>query len=108
MPKYLVRATYTSEGAKGLLKDGGSKRRRVVTDAVKAVGGTVEAFYFALGEDDVYIIVDAPDHATVSAIALATNASGSVRVSTTVLLTPEEIDTAVQKSGTVTYTPPGR
>jgi uncharacterized protein with GYD domain len=106
MAKYLVTASYTAEGARGLIKDGGSKRVKLVSDMLKAAGATVEAFYFALGEHDVFIIVDAPDHATVSAVALATNASGAVRLSTTVLLTPAEVDAAAKK--TVNYTPPGR
>ena len=106
MAKYLVTASYTAEGARGLIKDGGSKRLRVVTDMLKAAGVTVDAFYFALGEHDVFIIIDAPDHAAVSAVALATNASGAVRLSTTVLLTPAEVDAAARKS--INYTPPGR
>lgn len=106
MGKYLVRASYTAEGAKGLLKDGGSKRVEVVRNLLKAAGATLESIYFALGEHDVYIIVDAPDHATVTAIALATNASGAVKVHTTVLLTPQEVDAAVKK--TLNYTAPGR
>ena len=106
MAKYLFRASYSAEGAKGLLKDGGSKRMSTVEAAVKAAGGKLEAFYFAFGEDDVYIIADLPDHATVTAFALTTSASGAVRVSTTVLLTPQEVDAAVKKS--VSYTPPGQ
>jgi uncharacterized protein with GYD domain len=106
MAKYLVKGSYTAEGAKGLVKDGGSKRVQVVTDALKAAGVTVDAFYFALGEHDVILIVDAPDYATVTAVALATNASGAVHLATTVLLTPAEVDAAAKKS--VNYTPPGR
>lgn len=106
MAKYLVSASYTAEGARGLMKDGGSKRVQVVTGFLKAAGVTVESFYFALGEHDVFLIVDAPDHVTVAAVALATNASGAVRLSTTVLLTPGEVDAAAKKS--VNYTPPGR
>ena len=106
MGKYLVTASYTAEGAKGLIKDGGTKRVQVVTNALKSAGATIEAFYFALGEHDVFIIVDAPDNVTASAVALATNASGAVRLSTTVLLTPAEVDAAAKKS--VNYTPPGR
>jgi uncharacterized protein with GYD domain len=96
MPKYLVRASYTAEGARGLLKDGGSKRAQVVTEMMKSAGATVEGFYFALGEHDAYTIIDAPDTATITALALATNASGA----------PQEVDAAVKKP--ITYTPPGR
>jgi len=105
MGKYLVTASYTADGAKGLLKDGGTKRLQVVRELLKGAGATLDAGYFALGEQDVILIVDAPDNASVTAIALATNASGAVRVKTTVLLTPQEVDAAAKKP--VKYTPPG-
>jgi len=106
MAKYLIKGSYTSEGVKGLIKDGGTKRLDAVRTAMKSVGGSVEAAYFAMGEDDVYLIVDAPDHASVGALAVVANASGGVRVSTTVLMTASEVDAMVKKA--VSYTPPGR
>jgi uncharacterized protein with GYD domain len=106
MPKYLVTASYTTEGIKGLLKDGGSKRRQVVEAALKSIGGRVEAFYFAFGDHDVYVIMDAPDNISVAAASMAIGASGAVNTKTVVLLTPEEIDQAAKKQAT--YTPPGR
>jgi uncharacterized protein with GYD domain len=104
--KYLIKASYTVEGVKGLLKDGGSKRREAADQALKSAGGTLEAFYFAFGETDAYVIVDAPDHATVSAASMAINASGAVHSETIVLMTPEELDRAAQK--TVKYRAPGQ
>ena len=105
MPKYLIEVSYTAEGAKGLLKDGGSKRREVAEQALKSAGGKMEAFYFAFGDRDAFVIVDAPDHVSVSAASLTINASGAVRTKTVVLLTPEEIDRAAKKN--VTYRAPG-
>lgn len=78
----------------------------MVEAAIKANGGKIEAFYFAFGKNDAYLIVDAPDHISVAAMNLAVNASGAASIKTTVLLTPEEIDQASKK--TVNYTPPGR
>ena len=106
MPKYLLQASYTTEGVKGLLKEGGSKRRETVEQLTKALGGRVEAFYFAFGDEDVYGIFDLPDNATMTAVALAVNASGAVKVKTTVLLTTEEVDQATKL--TVNYRAPGR
>ena len=105
MGKYLITASYTAEGAKGLLKDGGSKRRQAAEQAITSSGAKLEAFYFAFGDHDAFVIVDAPDHASVAAASLAINASGAVRTKTTVLLTPEEIDQATRKD--VTYRAPG-
>ncbi len=105
MGKYLVTASYTSEGVKGVLKEGGTKRRQAAEQAIQSAGGKVEAFYFAFGESDAYVIVDAPDHASVAAASLAINASGAVQAKTVVLLTPEEIDQAIQKR--TSYRAPG-
>jgi uncharacterized protein with GYD domain len=106
MPKYLVEATYTLEGVKGFLKEGGSKRREAVEAAIKSAGGKLEAFYFAFGEPDALAILDLPDNSTAAAASLAFNATGAVRLKTVVLLTPEEMDQANKKS--VNYRPPGR
>ena len=105
MPKYLVQASCTAEGTKGLLKDGGTKRRAAVEALMKELGGKVEAFYFAFGDTDAFVIIDAPDNITVAAVSLAVNASGAASSRTTSLLTPEEIDQATKK--TVSYRPPG-
>jgi len=106
MAKYLVEANYVGDGIKGLLKEGGTARRAVVEEAAKTVGGSVEVFYYAFGETDLYAIIDLPDNATTARFALAIAASGTVTLKTTVLLTPEELDqTAAQAP---TYRPPGR
>jgi uncharacterized protein with GYD domain len=105
MPKYLYQASYTTQGVAGVLSDGGTARREAISAAAQAAGGSLEGFYFAFGEHDVITIVDLPDHAAAAAIALTVNASGAVKVTTTVLLEPEEIDTAAQR--TVDYRAPG-
>ena len=105
MPKYLVRATLTSEGVNGVLKEGGSRRREAVTALAESVGGSLDAFYFAFGDDDVYAILDLPDSVSAAAASLTVNGSGIVRSTVVVLLTPEEVDEAAKK--TVTYRAPG-
>jgi uncharacterized protein with GYD domain len=106
MPKYLLEVSYTAEGAKGLMKDGGSKRRAAARGLVESLGGKLDAIYYAFGKTDVFAIIDMPDNAAAAAGSLALAGSGAVTSKITVLLTPEEIDQAVKKSGT--YTPPGR
>jgi len=104
--KYLLTASYTSEGVKGLMKDGGTKRAEMAERAIKSAGGTLEAFYFAFGTHDAYVLVDAPDHASIAAASLAINATGAVETTTIVLLTPEEMDQATKKK--VKYRAPGQ
>ena len=106
MPKYLIQATYMAEGTKGLLAEGGTKRRDAAAKAIKAAGGKLEAFYFAFGKSDAIVIVDLPDNVSAAAASLAISASGVVTTSTTVLLTPGEIDEAAKKS--VPYRAPGQ
>jgi uncharacterized protein with GYD domain len=105
MAKYMLKATYTLDGAKGLVKDGGSARRAAVQKTVEGLGGSLECFYFTFGEPDAFAIVDVPEMVNIAAVSLAVNASGGAHVSTAVLLTPEQIDDAAKKS--VTYRPPG-
>jgi uncharacterized protein with GYD domain len=105
MPKYLVEASYSAEGLKGLQKDKATGRRAAVTAAVQGLGGTVEAFYYALGEHDVITIVDLPNVVSATALALGASATGLVRTKTTALLTVEETDQALQKN--ISFRAPG-
>jgi uncharacterized protein with GYD domain len=106
MAKYLISASYSSDGVKGLLADGGTKRKKVIEGLVSGLGGTLESLYYAFGSDDVHIIIDMPDNVAMTAIVLAATSTGAIaNLTTTVLITPEEIDEAAQI--TVNYTPPG-
>jgi uncharacterized protein with GYD domain len=106
MPKYLFESHYTAEGAKGLLKEGGSARRAATLKAVESLGGKLESFYFAFGGVDVYMTVDLPDNVSAAAAALVASETGAVTTKTVVLLRPEDIDKAAKK--TVAYRAPGR
>ena len=106
MPKYLLQTSVTPEGLKGLLKEGVAKRREVIEQAIKSLGGTLEALYYAFGDVDVFILVDLPDNVSVTALSLVANASGTVVNKTTVLLTLEEVDQATKM--TVDWRPPGQ
>ena len=106
MPKYLLQASYTAEGLRGLLKEGATKRKEAVEQLIDSLGGKLEVFYPAFGDTDVFLIVDAPDNESAAAASMAVGASGMVQVKTTVLLTPEEMDRATKKS--VSYRPPGK
>jgi len=105
MPKFMFEARYTSEGAKGVAKEGGTGRRAAIAKMAEAVGGKLESIYFAFGDVDAYVIVDLPDSTTAAAVALAVNQSGGASCKTVVLMTPEEMDKAGKVS--VKYKPPG-
>ena len=106
MAKFMIEASYTAEGLRGLQKDKASGRRAAVMQAFESAGGKLDAMYFALGKYDVIAIADLPDAASAAAIAITVSASGLVRTRTTALMTVEETDAALQKS--MTYKPPGK
>jgi uncharacterized protein with GYD domain len=98
MPKLLITASYTSDGAKGLLVEGGSGRRAQVQQALQSIGGKLETMYFAYGDTDVILIADVPDAVSGLALSVVASASGTVRITTTPLITVEEMDAACKKS----------
>jgi uncharacterized protein with GYD domain len=95
MPKYLIQASYTADGLKGLAKDKASGRKAAVSAALKAVKGKLESFYFTFGSDDIVIIAEAPDNVAAAAVSLAAGGSGLVNIRTMPLLTVEEVDQAL-------------
>lgn len=106
MTKYLFQGTYVGPGIKGLMQEGGSKRREAVVKALESVGGSLESIYYAFGETDVLGVFDIPDHASAAALSLMINSSGAVKLRLTPLLTPEDLDAAASK--TPTYRAPGQ
>jgi uncharacterized protein with GYD domain len=106
MAKYLLKVSYSVDGLKGVMKEGGTSRVKAVERALAGVGGSLESFYFAFGGDDVYVIADVPDHAAAIAMAAAVTTSGAVSsYETVVLLSPSEVDKAMNVA--VDYSPPG-
>ena len=97
MPKYLWKATYTQAGVKGVASEGGSGRRDAVKAAAESVGGTLDSFHFAFGTADAYVIADLPDDEAALAIAMAVNGGGGATVETVPLMTPEQVDAAIQR-----------
>src|SRR5436305_15256869 len=98
MPKYLIEASYTQEGVRGVQSAGGTSRRDAVAAVAESVGGSMESFYFAFGDADVYTVVDLPDNEAAAAVAIAVNSAGGASVRTVVLLTPDEVDAGAKRS----------
>ena len=106
MPKYLVQASYTVDGLRGLQNDSGTGRRDAIEKTFKSAGGSADSVHFAFGDYDVIVIATLPDNTAATALAIAASASGLVKTRITPLLTAEEVDAALKKS--VSYRPPGR
>lgn len=105
MKKYLIRGVYNADGAKGLTQEGGTGRKNTIEKMVADLGGKMLGFYYAFGEDDVIVISELPDDISAASVGLKVNAAGLVRITTTVLLSPEDIDEASKKA--VSYRGPG-
>jgi uncharacterized protein with GYD domain len=103
--KFLVKASYTSEGARGVQSAGGTSRRDAVAKMAEGLGGSLESFYFGFGETDAYVVLDLPDNLSAAAASIAVNTAGGATSEVVVLLTPDEIDAAAKLS--VEYRPPG-
>jgi uncharacterized protein with GYD domain len=106
MKKYLIKASYNANGVKGLIGEGGSRRKSEVQKMIAGMDGKLESFYYAFGEHDAYIILELPDDIAAAAAVLRVNSTGMVSISTTVLLSPEDIDKASKIS--VSYSAPGQ
>jgi len=106
MAKYLLKVSYSAEGMKGVMKEGGTSRVTAIEKILDSAGGSLESFHFAFGADDVYVIAEVPDQATAMAVAAAVGSSGAISsYETVVLVEPSEIDAATKI--TVGYRPPG-
>lgn len=105
MPKFMFNGSFTQQGVKGVLAEGGTARRANIEKAIANLGGRLEAYYFTFGANDVVLIAELPDNVTAAAVSMAVGASGAGQISTTPLLTCEELDATARL--TVDYTPPG-
>jgi uncharacterized protein with GYD domain len=106
MGKYLFHGSFTTDGLRGLQKEGGTSRTKAVTTLAESLGGSLESYYFAFGEDSYFVVVDLPNDEAAAACALAVAASGAVSNSTIKLLTPAQVDAAVKLSPN--YRAPGQ
>ena len=104
--KYLFTAEYNASGAAGVIKDGGTARQAAIESLLKSLGGSLESCYFGAFGKDVFMIVDVPDEASVTAVLYTVAASGvTEELSGVPLLTAQQLDAAMEKSPA--YSPPG-
>jgi len=85
MSKYTISGSYTSQGNKGLMAEGGSGRVDALRETIKSVGGTLDSMYWGFGSEDWYIFADLPNNVVAAAVSLTVSASGSVSVRTTAI-----------------------
>ncbi len=107
MPLYLTKFSYTPEAMARLVANP-EDRRTVAQSSIESVGGRLHGFWYAFGPYDGYIVWEAPDNVSMTAVAAAIAGAGALRsLETTVLLTVEETLDAFRKAQGVGYRPPG-
>lgn len=107
MPHYLIQASYTPEALAAMVRDP-QDRAAVIRPIIEGLEGKLHAFFFAFGESDVVLLVEAPDNVAVASLAIAVGAGGAVSsIKTTVLMTAADAKQAMQRAGTVRYIAPG-
>ena len=110
MAHYLLSFSFAAETTKKLIAKP-EDRRAAAAKALKAVGGKLKDYYFALGKHDAIVVAELPDNLTAAAAGMLTGSSGAFsHVQTTPLLTMAEAVKAMRAAGKATksYRPPGR
>jgi uncharacterized protein with GYD domain len=106
MPLYLGRVRYTQPAIKAMV-DNPQDRSKAASEVAESLGGKLVGFWFAFGDFDVAFLLEAPDNATVAALAMAIGSSGAISdMQTTVLLDMDEAQEAMRKAAAASYRPP--
>jgi uncharacterized protein with GYD domain len=108
MAKYMLQISYTPESWAKQLKNP-VNRLDLVKPVIEKVGAKVENAYYAFGEYDIMLIIDAPDNEAASALSLAFAAGGALaKCHTTVLMSVDDGVKAIRRAGELSgsYSPP--
>ena len=107
MPLYLSRFSYTPETWNRMIGNP-EDRSKAAESYIGSVGGKLHGFWYAFGEHDGYVLWEAPDNASMAAVALAIAGGGALSsFETTVLMTIEETMDALRQAEKVKYRAPG-
>jgi uncharacterized protein with GYD domain len=106
MPMYMSRFSYTPETWARMIARP-DDRKEAAASYIESVGGRLHGFWYAFGQQDGFVVWEAPDNVSVAAAALASGSGGAFRaLETVVLITPAEMSKALHKAQGVTYHPP--
>lgn len=109
MAHYLLRWQFSGAAAKGMVERP-QDRSGPARALVEAFGGRLHSYFFVFGEYDGIAVAEFPDPGSAAALSMKAAATGGfARFETTLLLTPQEAEAAMQKAKatSVDYRPPG-
>jgi len=108
MTSYLVQFTYVSGSVKAMTDKPDVDHAGQAAQMVASVGGKLHGYWYAFGEFDGVVLLEAPDASTAASVAMAIGGTGEVsRLQTTVLLDMDEAQKAMRKAAAATHLPPG-
>jgi uncharacterized protein with GYD domain len=109
MTHYLVRFSYVSRSIKSMVSQPEVDHAGQASAMVASVGGKLLGYWYAFGEFDGVVLMEAPDSSTAASVAMAIGGTGEVsRLETTVLLSMDEAQQAMRTAAAATHLPPGQ
>jgi uncharacterized protein with GYD domain len=106
MATYLSQFSYTTEAWAALSKNP-TDRRAGLRTLFESVGGRLIELYYSFGSYDGVILYEAPDDQAAAAALIAAISPGHVKsISTTRLISVEDMVAALGKAGSITYAAP--
>jgi uncharacterized protein with GYD domain len=107
MALYLYQAAYTPESWAAMIANPGPRPVDIGRSISEQIGGRVIGVWFAFGEYDIVAVLEAPDNVNMAAAALKLASGGALTAAkTTPLLSIEDGIEAMQKAGSLDYSPP--
>jgi uncharacterized protein with GYD domain len=95
MATYIVLTSFTDQGIRNI-KDS-TKRADAVKEMAQKMGATMKDIYWTDGRYDLVVTFEAPDDATITAVALAIGSKGNVRTETLRAFSKDEFARIVAK-----------
>lgn len=89
MATYIVLSTFTEQGIKSVRDT--TKRADAVRETARKMGIETKSIYWTVGKYDVVATFEAPDDASITALALTLGSAGNIRTQTMRAFTKEEV-----------------
>ena len=89
MATYIVLSTFTDQGIKSIRDT--TKRADAVRETARKIGIETKSIYWTVGKYDVVATFEAPDDASITALALTLGSAGNIRTQTMRAFTKDEV-----------------
>jgi uncharacterized protein with GYD domain len=106
MPHFMIQFSYAQRSIRGLVERPDVDHGAQASAMIASLGAKLLGYWYAFGPFDGVVLLEAPDNAAATSIAMAIGGTGEVRrLETTVLLTMDEAQKAMRKAGEATHLP---